>query len=277
METNNSTLIIGPPKSGKTTFQAQLWARFLEKSGRVKLRNMPENITGIEKAYERLASGQETSTTPAEENLHVVIPVTLDNKEFDIEFKDYGGEQVSRITQLMEFDKNWENRAKSNDRWILFIRPGEIYPTYDLSQAGTPNIDDSENNERKTNTKLSDQYHFIELLQALLYARKTGVKSRIKTPKLLIVMTCWDELNTDLLPLEILKSKMPLFDHFVESIWDAQSYKIIGLSSQEFPLDNQEARDKYLDELPESFGYIVLDDNPKETDLTRLIEIVLDL
>ncbi len=277
METNNSTLIIGPPKSGKTTFQAQLWARFLDKSGKVKLREMPENITGIEKAYKRLASGEETTATPAEENLSVVIPVILEDKEFDLEFKDYGGEQVSRITQLMEFDKNWEDRAKSNDRWILFIRPGEIYSNYDLSQAGTPNIDDSEDKGRNTSTKLSEQYHFIELLQALLYARKTGVKSRINTPKLLIVMTCWDELNTDLSPLEILKSKMPLFDHFVESIWDNKSYKIIGLSAQEFPLDNQEAKDKYLDELPESFGYVVLDDNPKETDLTRLIEIVLDL
>ena len=72
-------------------------------------------------------------------------------------------------------------------------------------------------------------------------------------------------------------SKMPLFNHFVESIWDNESYKIIGLSAQEFPLDNQEAKDKYLDEMPESFGYIVLDDNPREPDLTRLIEIALDL
>ncbi|TYA74933.1 hypothetical protein FUA24_16670 [Seonamhaeicola marinus] len=255
-----------------------MWARFLEKSGKVKLREMPDNITGIEKAYERLASGEETSATPAEENLNVVIPVILDDKEFDLEFKDYGGEQVSRITQLMEFDKNWENRAKTNDRWVLFIRPGEIYPIYDLSQAGgAPSINRLKDEESNPSQKLSDQYHFIELLQALLYARNTGVKSRIDTPKLLIVMTCWDELKTTSSPHEILRSKMPLFDHFVESIWDKESYKIIGLSAQEFPLDNPEAKNRYLEEMPESFGYIVLDDNPKETDITRLIEIVLNL
>jgi hypothetical protein len=277
MEANNSTLIIGPPKSGKTTFQAQLWARILANDGRIKLRKIPDNITGIEKAYDRLASGEETTTTAAEENLSVVIPVTLDDKEFDLVCTDYGGEQVSNITQLMGFDKHWEDRAKSNDRWILFIRPGEIYPIYDISQAGIPSIDESENKSNHTRTKLSEQYHFIELLQALLYARKTGVKSRINIPKLLVVMTCWDELKTNLSPCEVLKSKMPLFNHFVESIWDNESYKIIGLSAQGFPLDNQEAKDKYLDELPESFGYIVLDNNPNDPDLTRLIKLALDL
>jgi hypothetical protein len=55
------------------------------------------------------------------------------------------------------------------------------------------------------------------------------------------------------------------------------AFKIIGVSAQEFPLKTDEARNKYLDEMPQNFGYLVLDDSPKEKDLTRLIEKALFL
>ena len=70
---------------------------------------------------------------------------------------------------------------------------------------------------------------------------------------------------------------MPLFAHFIASNWLAGAFNIIGVSAQEFPLKTDEARDKYLDEMPQNFGYLVLDDNPKEKDLTRLIEKALSL
>lgn len=276
MEINNSTLIIGPPKSGKTTFQAQLYARILAKKGRIKLTKAPKNIIGLESACKRLADGKETETTAADENLEIVIPVSLDGKEFDLVCKDYGGEQIRNITELMEYDQNWSDRARANDRWILFIRPGMLYHSYDLSKTGYAESDDDKTNN-PANNDLSDQYHFIELLQALLYARGSGIKSRIIAPKLLVVLTCWDELKTTDSPDKVLLSKMPLFHHFINSIWKQDSYKIIGLSSQGFPLDNPEAEDKYIDELPESFGYLVLDDNPEEHDLTKLIELALSL
>ena len=59
--------------------------------------------------------------------------------------------------------------------------------------------------------------------------------------------------------------------------WLSGAFKIIGVSAQEFPLKTNENRDKYLDEMPESFGYLVLDDNSKEKDLTCLIEEALTL
>ena len=133
MEINNSILIIGPSNSGKTTFQAQLYARIQANQGRIKLLKTPQNISGIENARDRLADGLETETTPATENLEVVIPVSLEGVDFDLVCKDYGGEQVRDITQLMEYDPTWSKRAQEHDRWILFIRASEIYHHYDLN------------------------------------------------------------------------------------------------------------------------------------------------
>ena len=284
MAINNSTLIIGPSNSGKTTFQAQLYSRIQANQGKIKLTKTPKNIEGIENARDRLADGMETETTPATENLEVIIPVSLEGKEFDLVCKDYGGEQVRDITQLMEFDSNWGKRAKENDRWILFVRAGEIYHHYDLSLSGYADTKKEEDEDAARSfenmspeSNLSDQYHYIELLQSLIYARGSGIKTLLESPKLLIAITCWDELDTEANPEEVLLDKMPLFKQFVDTIWDKNSYKIIGLSAQEFPLDNPEAKEKYQNYMPESFGYLVLDYNKMERDLTRLIEVAVNL
>ena len=177
----------------------------------------------------------------------------------------------------MEYDTNWQKLTKENDRWILFIRPGELYHHYDLSLKGYTDIDSKRDNSSIEN-QLSQQYLFIELLQSLLYARDIGVKSKVDIPKLLIVLTCWDELGTtQKKPIEILMEKLPMFNHFIDTVWKTDSFKIIGLSSQEFPLDTEEAQDKYLDDLPESFGYLVDENSKHEKDLTKLIEIALNI
>jgi energy-coupling factor transporter ATP-binding protein EcfA2 len=272
---NNNILIIGPPNSGKTTFLAQLYGRMQTKKGVVTMIQTPHNIVAIQGAYERLAEGLETQATPANENLEITIPVQVKGKKIDLTFKDYGGEQVQEITDLLSYDKTWQKRAQENDRWILFIRPGLIYHHYDLTLTGYADIS-SGNEHEKLHNELSHQYTFIELIQALLHARGSGIKTDLNVPKLVIALTCWDELETQLSPKEILVQKLPFFLHFVSTLWAEDSYTIVGVSSQEFRLDTIDARDKYLDELPESFGYMVSEAG-QERDLTRLIEISLEL
>lgn len=275
MAVNNEILIIGPPGTGKTTFLAQLYGRLLEKKGKLKLASAPENIDGIKNAYNKLADGKETEPTPSTENLEVKIPVIHEGQEFVLHCKDYGGEQVRDLVVLMEYDKTWIERAKKNDRWILFIRPSEIEQRFDLSKKGY-----AEKNQKESNSSMlgtSTQSQFIELVQVMLHARGTGMKDPVDTPRLLVALTCWDELGTDLTPKEILQQKMPLFTQFIIANWSPGALNIMGVSAQGFPLKTDKDRDKYLDEMPESFGYLVLEDNHKEKDLTRLIEKALTL
>ncbi len=275
MAANNEILVIGPPRSGKTTFLAQLYGRLIDKKGKLKLASAPENIDGIKSAYDRLTDGKETESTPSTDNLEVKIPVIHDGKEFVLHCKDYGGEQVRDLVAMMEYDKTWADRAKTNDRWILFIRPAEIEHRFDLSKKGYAVKDQVESNFSTSETSVQSQ--FIELAQVLLHARGTGMKDFIDTPRLLIALTCWDELKTDSTPEEILQQKMPLFTRFIAANWLPEAFNIIGVSAQEFPLKTDAARDKYLDDMPQNFGYLVLEDSQKETDLTRLIEKALSL
>lgn len=276
MEGNNSILIIGAPKSGKTTFLAQLTFRIQANKSRLKLTRAIRDITPLKNARERLAKGLETESTPAPVNVQIEIPILNGEEELTLVFHDYGGEQVRDITEFLEYDKLWMDRTRQHDRWVLFIRASEIYHPYDLSQAGYVEPEVGGDGD-PSKLRPSHQYKFIELLQALLHARGIGLKGRVEGPKLMIVLTCWDELSHAGLPSDTLKSKMPLFFEFVRSNWAENSWGVIGLSAQGFELGTQDARDKYLDELPESHGYVILPDGKEDPDLTRVIEMAIDL
>ncbi len=220
--------------------------------------------------------GEEPVTTPADENVELVLPINVDGKNIDLVCPDYGGEQVNALIGLMEINENWQRLVTYSDRWIHFIRPHEITPEYDLSISSYDEIETRKSTVFKS-PGLSNQSKFIELLQILLHTKNKGVKHPISIPKLSIVLTCWDELNTNKKPVQVLREKLPMFLHFVETVWKIGAFKILGLSAQEFPLKTQEARDKYLDELPENIGYIIDQEGVKDKDITKLVKIALQL
>ncbi len=276
MALNDSILIIGQPDSGKTTFIAQFLTRIKKRKSSIKLIKIPENIKAITNAINRLSMGEEPEPTPADENVELVISINVDGKDIDIVFPDYGGEQVNALIELMEINENWQKLVTCSDRWIHFIRPHEITPEYDLSISSYDEIETKETTSFKS-PGLSSQSKFIELLQILLHTKNKGIKHLISIPRLSIVLTCWDELNTDMKPVQVLREKLPLFLHFIETVWEKEAFEILGLSAQELSLKTQEAKDKYLDELPENIGYMIDQEGVKDKDITKLVKIALQL
>lgn len=276
MVVNDSILIVGQPASGKTTFIAQFLTRVKKRKSSIKLIKIPENIKAITDAIKRLSMGEEPETTPADQNVELVIPINVDGKNIDLVFPDYGGEQVNDLIELMEINENWQKLVTCSDRWIHFIRPHEITPEYDLSISSYEQID-AKKSKVFSGPGLSNQSKFIELLQVLLHTKNKGIKHPISIPKLSIVLTCWDELKTNNKPVQVLREKLPMFLHFVETVWEKEAFEILGLSAQEFPLKTQEKKDKYLDELPENIGYMIDQKGVKDKDITKLIKIALQL
>lgn len=274
MTVNDSILTIGHPKSGKTTFITQFFTRVKKRKSSITLSKFPENINAITNAEKRLAAGEEPITTSADDNVELVLPIVMNGQNLDLVCPDYGGEQVNNLTDLMEVDPNWHRLVNASNRWLFFIRPHQIAPEYDLSISSYAEIELTKSTGSEL-PNLSEQSKFIELLQSLLYTKSKSTKHPILKPKLSIVLTCWDELKTDKTPLQILQEKLPLLLHFVETTWKQESLRILGLSAQEFPLNTQEAKDKYLDELPENFGYMIHHDGVKDKDITKLIEMTL--
>jgi len=272
MTASKSVLIIGKPASGKTTFLAQFLTRVAKGKSKVKLLSMPDNIKAISDAQKSLSSGEEPATTQSDRNVELNLSLDIDGNNVQLSCPDYGGEQISAHTELMEIDKTWQKLVKGSDNWLLFIRASKISPEYDLSVTSYETIEKDKSDVQKE-LVLSEQSSYIELIQSLLYAKDVGVRQERELPKLVVVITCWDELNNELTPKEVLIEKLPMFNNVIEAMWNRQKLSVLGLSAQEFPLkDDTEATDKYLDDLPENFGYMVTEEGNKDKDITCLID-----
>lgn len=271
---DTSILLIGKPHSSKTVFLSQFYSRLQKNKSNLKLYKPVDDLTPISGARDSLAAGIEPQTTPAEKSVKFHLPIQFGEKQVDLRCPEYGGEQVLSIVENRELNKEWMNSIRESNSWVLFIRLNNINKPLDISE-----VTFSEQHQKKqqnaileSDDKISDQSFFIELLQILLHSKGNDYHILNDTLKLTIVLTCWDEMNVQEKPYDVLKSKLPLLLDFVESNWDKNYLNIIGLSAQGFALDTPENKEKYQIEGPEEFGYLVFSDGNQTNDITQLIE-----
>lgn len=274
---NNAIMLIGRPHSSKTVFLTQFYSRLQKGKSKLSLYKPVTNITPISAAREALANGNEPEPTPPEMSTEFLLPIQIAEKRIDLLCPEYGGEQVDSIVNNREVGQSWNNALALSNNWILFIRLNSVNKPMDISDVTYTK--QKEQSEEKTmlepEYKISDQSFFIELLQILLQYKKYDYHFQNQILKLTVVLTCWDEMNTQKRPDEMLKTRLPLFNDFIKANWKAESLKIIGLSAQEFALTKEENKEKYRIEGPEQFGYLVQADGIQTKDITQLLELAL--
>lgn len=274
---NNSILLIGRPHSSKTVFLTQFYSRLQKGKSKLTLYKPVANITPISAAREALANGNEPEPTPPEMSTEFLLPIQIAEKQIDLLCPEYGGEQVDNIVNNREVGQLWKDALALSSDWILFIRLNSVNKSMDISDV-TYKGKKEQNKEKTTDESdynISDQSFFIELLQILLHYKKYDYHFRNQDLKLTVVLTCWDEMNTQKQPVEMLKARLPLFNDFIKANWKAESLKVIGLSAQGFALDKEENKEKYRVEGPEQFGYLVQADGTHIKDITQLLELAL--
>ena len=259
-------------ESSKTVFLSQFYSRLQKKKSKLTLYKSVEDLSPISAAREALANGEEPQTTPAEKSVKFHLPIQIDDQKIDLRCPEYGGEQVVSIVENRELNKEWQNSIEESNNWILFIRLNSINKPLDISDVTFSEQHKQSSVTTNTEYQISDQSFFIELLQILLHSKKYDYHLINNKLKLNVVLTCWDEMNTEEKPHDLLRKKLPLLFNFIESNWKKTSLNIIGLSAQGFSLDVAENKEKYQIEGPEEFGYLVLSDGTHSKDITQLIE-----
>jgi energy-coupling factor transporter ATP-binding protein EcfA2 len=260
-QADNKVLIIGKPGTSKTTFLAQLFNVLQRNKGRLKLRETPTNILAIENARKQLAKGKPTQSTPAEQNQTLQLSLLLGETPLDLEFPDYGGEQVKAIIRERKLGAEWVQMCRNSRTWLLFIRLHDHIEPHDvLTKAATeiiPAVGDDTSSFPTDAVPTNEAVELVELLQILLATRAIGIQQPIEQPRLKLVLTLWDELHTSDPPETILASRYPLLLSFARSNWAANAMEVWGLSAQGFRLDTEENQDKYLDNTPTGYAYVV--------------------
>lgn len=275
--TTKPILLIGKPHSSKSVFLTQFYTRVQKNKSLLSLYEPVADLTPIFSVKESLAKGEEPQTTPTDKNVQFNLPISLNGTNVDLTCPEYGGEQIKRIIETREVDNQWKKAINESNNWLFFIRLRSINRNLDISSITlTDNHTHSDNdNSEPILSNLSEQSSLIELLQIFLHVKKYNYHIKNTKVKLSVVLTCWDELDTELTPETIMEKELPLLLAFIKSNWDLKQINILGLSAQGFPLNIDKNREKYQIQGPENFGYLIKQNGEMRTDITEIISEAL--
>jgi hypothetical protein len=226
------------------------------------------NLEPFEAAMECLNEGMSADHTPTSIYVDSIWPIAdTQNRKAELVWPDYSGEQIKAMSSTRRIPAVWRSRVVSTPAWLLLVRLQQTRASDDIFSRPLHEISGSSGENREV--QVSDQARLIELLQMLIYIRGAISTSPLESPRLCILLSCWDELGAvaqDERPAVILKQRLPMFASFLTSTWVDPI--VLGLSALERTLTSSDRDMEYAARGPEQFGYIVLPDGGRSTDLT---------
>ena len=271
-EPDRSILLIGETDVGKSHYGGQLLKRLMQEDGRIRMDGTPTNLEPFEAVMARLDAGLSADHTPTETYHESRWPIIDDEgRKADLIWPDYDGEQIKNMINGRRLPQIWMDRIARSSAWLLLIRLQKIRSDDDIFSRPLASLKGSGTEVREA--RLSDQARLTELLQILAYVRSTSSECTGRLPRLVVLLTCWDEMAVQGKPNDVLNKYLPMFGDFVMSNWKDSS--ILGLSALGRSLDGQEPDEDYITQGSEQFGYVVLEDGTDSPDLTLPIQMLL--
>lgn len=274
-------LVLGGSGAGKTHYAGQLLGRLRhDRQGRLRLRpGGVEDLSKLEEVLACLEEGRAAGHTPAETWTGIRCELeTSDGTNVLLEWPEYAGERLFAIMEQRALPAEWRASIKSATGWILFVRPSTLKVYEDLLERPTGVAPKhSESTEVVVDGKgWDDRARYVELLQMLLFAAGRSTFRRTPTPRLAVVLSCWDELEQPGTPEETLANRLPLVDAFIRSTWRDDAWSVWGLSSLGRNLRQVEQDAEFARLGPEHFGYVVLPNGQEQVkDLTAPVAWLL--
>lgn len=268
---STSILILGESKVGKTHYGAQILKRLMKGDGQLRMDGAASNLEPFQAAMDCLDEGVAAGHTSSTTYVDSVWPITdAFGAKAELFWPDYGGEQVLAIAKHRTVPAAWRDRIRTTPAWLLFVRLQLTRTPDDVLNRPLNALTSTADNHE---VNLSDQARLIELLQILLYVRGSMSNQLLQNPRLCVVLSCWDELNTLEKPADILLQRLPMFASFIASNWADPI--ILGLSALGQSLSAEVKDIHYAQTGSDQFGYVVLPDGQQSTDLTLPIQSLL--
>ncbi|WP_394123652.1 TRAFAC clade GTPase domain-containing protein [Psychrobacter nivimaris] len=274
-------LVIGRANSGKTHFAGQLYGRLKEPQSSLKINETPGNLEMLGEVFEALSEGKASDHTVAGtwDSLKLSL-IDKNGKEFEINWPEYAGEQWDAIFSTRSLDEKWKNQLDDSDKWLVIIRV-ENEPTFpDFLEKLANNEKPEKKHESPNSTNWDANAYWVEKLQILLQLSKTQIANKVQSPKVAVLLSCYDEVNTENgTPYMILEQRLPMLASYLVANWNKDKLSIWGLSSLGKELTEASKDDDFIDEGPETQGWVISPDETieqKNTDLTLPIKWLLN-
>ena len=253
---------------GKSHYGGQLLKRLMREDGQLRMDGAATNLEPFQAVMACLDAGLSADHTPTATYHESRWPIVdVEQQKADLVWPDYGGEQIKKIIDDRRLPQVWLNRITQSSAWLLLIRLQKIRADDDIFSRPLASL-----KGRVTeawDAGLSDQARLIELMQVLTYIWSTSNERSGRFPPLVVLLTCWDEMESPGKPIDELCQRLPMFGDFVASNW--KDYSVLGLSALGRALDKSKPAEEYIAKGSDGFGYVVLEDGTHSPDLTHPI------
>ena len=271
---SNSLLLIGESDVGKTHYGAQVLRRLNAGSGAFELVNVP-NLKPFTTALDKISQGLSAPHTPRAESSESIwtLRQRSNGSNTELVWPDYGGEQVSGMIDSKSLPAAWRDKLVKASGWIFMVRPSQVpLPEDILTRAvSLPAV------ANPANSTLSPQSKLIEVLQMLRYKKQSYLEHKGKPPPIVVLLSCYDELDTDESPSAYCRAHLPMFDQYLSSNWQKECRRILGVSPLGQPLSQTQPNDDYAASGPEKKGFVVDEQGNRIDDLLAPIEWLLSV
>lgn len=254
-------LLLGTHNSGKTHYAGQLYGRLLRQPGALTLRpgSTPDDLGPLRDVLRCLENGHAGQHTPTATSHAVRLPlVDQRGREIDLHWPDYGGEQLRHIEADRAVPEHWRARLVAAGSWMLLIRLSAETTYPDALDQLVGQRDHPSAFERAQAQRWDASARWIEFLQILLHVAGHGISDPLSSPRLAVLLSCYDELKEpDGTPRHVLAKHLPLLADFIETNWRPDARSIWGLSALGRLLDKDSNDDGFIDDGPEKHGWVV--------------------
>lgn len=277
-ETSTPILLLGKADSGKTHFSVVLIEKLKEGLSSLHLAVAPEDLTVFEEPRKAVQQGRLAPHTKTDAHGEASLPLrTAEGREVRLILPDYSGEDLKKLVSDRQVSERWLLGVRSASQWVIMIRPHLIEKNADIMTQLRNEFAPVSRDQLAPN-KWNEGAWWTELLQMLLEVAGVSLMERVARPRLVILLSCWDELSFDeqnMKPRALLAERAPLFADFIDSNWEKEACQVWGVSSLGRTLSMQDSDEDYVNKGPASQGYSI-QPNGKKGGLDGPILWILD-
>lgn len=271
-ETIASFLLIGESDVGKTHYGAQILRRLNAADGLMRLVDS-DNLGPYRETMDQISRGLAGRHTPRSESSmsRWTVERTTDKATFDLHWPDYGGEQVSSMINERQIPLVWRDRIMAASGWVFMLRPSRVtLPEDVLTRKVT--LCASEGEPAVT---LSAQSRLVEILQMLRFKAAAYAEDWCHAPPVCVLLSCYDELKTDVPPRKYCDERLPLLASYLRSNWPETGVRIFGISPLGQALSDTDPDEDFVAKGPEKMGYVIDETGNQANDLLAPVQWLL--
>jgi GTPase SAR1 family protein len=270
----------GLPSSGKTTFMAALG--YLLENNEVEkefeLTGLPTERRFFNELADRWLRCEPMLRTEVSSSDKIRMNIKKKDLHISIEMPDFSGETWERLWSEHEIDNVLIAELEKSPSIVIFIQSDHVHAPMSLTDESEmisrkePILSNESAVPWEPTKHVPTQAVLVDLLRKI----SSFITRAHKDTKLVIVLSAWDTVGSDITPELFIEREMPLLHQYLNCRFDFNHFSIFGVSAQGGDLEDSEITEKLLYKDNPSMRVKVVNDGIENSDLTRILSWLIN-